>query len=172
MYVLPNIDLTVPSWRTSRSSLSKDSNLAAVSASYFEAASMDCCRNCAICRFNSSLSPFKSSVSPFNFSFSSFRASAALFVASLIDVFDAMISALRYTKQDSEKNVTANVRRAQVISSKNSVFYFSSNLYSTPAISNECPCGGEILRAERACTAHNQKWTIRSNPYVQNSLDR
>ena len=114
MYVLPDIDPTVPCWRTSRSSLSKDLNLAAVSASCFEAASMDCCRNCAFCRFSSSLSPFKASISRFNFSFSCFCASASLFVASLIIFIDAVISALRYTKQDSEKMITVNVRRAQV----------------------------------------------------------
>ena len=137
MYALPNIDPTVPSWRTSRSSFSKDSNLAAVSASCLEHASMDCCRNCAICRFNSSLSPFKASISRFEFSFSSFRASASLFVASLIIFIDAMISALRYTKQDSEAIVTVSVlKRAQVkCYRRRTLFFIFSMVYALRRLS-------------------------------------
>ena len=108
------MDPTVPSWSSSRNSLSKDSSRAAVSASCLEHASMDCCRNCAICPFNSSLSPFKASISRFKFSFSCLCASASLCVASLIIFIDAMISTLRYTKRDSEEIVTVNVRRAQM----------------------------------------------------------
>ena len=147
------MDPTIPSWSTSRNSVSKDSNLAAVSASCLEHASVDFCRNWAICPFNSSLSPFKASISRFNFSFSSLRASASLCVASLIIFIDAMISALRYTKRDSEEIVTVNVWRAQVKWYRcRTLFFIFSIIYPLRWLSRMSACVEEKCCARKELT--------------------
>ena len=75
-------------------------------------------------------------------------------------------SSLHEIGQRRNRHSQCKASAGEMVSSQNSILYFFNDLCSTPAISKECPCAGEMLRAERADTTHKQKWTIRSNPHV------
>ena len=75
-------------------------------------------------------------------------------------------SSLHETGQRRNRHSQCMASAGEMVSLQNSIFYFFNNLSSTLAISNECLCGGEMLRAERADTTHKQQWTICSNPHV------